>query len=83
MIISINTNNDIVINIEDVTDQRISLDDYARTITALDILKSKLQDEMIQNTMRTISQNDNNRFLRLQKNGDNNKTVSIKLHNRQ
>lgn len=81
MIISINTNQEIVINIENNHDQRISLDEYCRTLSAIDILKAKIQDEMIHNTQRTLTESDNNRMIIKQRNGDNNKIVNIKLHN--
>lgn len=81
MIISINTNKDIVINIENKDDYRIPLDEYSRTITAIEILKSQLQNEMINNTQRNITHSDNNRYLSIQKSGDHNKLITIKLYN--
>lgn len=81
MIITINTNKEILINIENKEDYRISLDEYSRTLTALDLLKSRLQNEMILNTQRTITEQNNNSMIRMQKNAGNDKTISIKLFN--
>jgi hypothetical protein len=78
MKIEINTNTDIDINIIEKAE---SLDEYARTITALDLAKDILLKEMQINTNKYIVR-ENQDFMQGKKEvGADKHTLSIKLYN--